>query len=140
MYWGELKESTRIEEAPKQGTMLIYTQKEVFFKPYQSLSDVENAVGEQEILEIHLFDKEREYRALSSQSRRFAKHYIDNVFMIEEKDKDHIYQQEILLENENLNGKKIRVNSYISYNSAGMAVIDNYQLVEVEWDEKEPVY
>lgn len=134
MDWKELKGSNEIEHAPKSGIMLIYTRKEVIFERYQSLQDVEKRVNGQEIMEVHLFDKEKEYRALASQSKRFSGHFIDKVFRAEEKDQDRIYSQEILLETaeESKTGmKKIQVNNHITYSDTGMAVIDNYRLVEV---------
>lgn len=134
MDWKELKGSSEIAHAPQAGTMLIYTREKVFFEQYESLQEVEERVKEKEILEVHLFDKEKEYRALATQSKRFSGNFIDKVFRAEEEDEDHIYSQEILLETrkeDRLGMKKIWVNDHITYSDTGMAVIDNYRLVEV---------
>jgi hypothetical protein len=124
MQWDELK---RTGEAPKSGKMLIYTRKEVIFESYLSPDEVRARVNGQTLLEVHLFDEEKEYRALSSQSRRFPEHFIENVFEAKEKTEDSVLNQNILLEQ----GGSILVRNYISYNDTlGTAVIDNYQLVK----------
>lgn len=134
MTWEELNGASKIKDAPKSGIMLIYARDGVIFERYQSLQEVGKRVNGKELLEVHLFDGEREYRALSSQSKRFTAHFIDNVFIAEKKDEDSIYSQDILLETgeENKTGiNKIRVDNHILYNDTGMALIDNYRLVEV---------
>ena len=134
MDWDKLRGSSEMEHAPESGIMLVYTRKKVIFERYQSLQQAGERLRGEEILEVHLFDKEKEYRALASQSKRFPGHFIDKVFRVEEKDKDCIYSQEILLEMTEVNKtgmEKIQVNNHIPYSDTGMAVIDRYQFVEV---------
>lgn len=132
MDWEKLRESGEIEHAPEPGIMLVYTRKKVIFERYQSLQQAGERLRGEEILEVHLFDKEKEYRALASQSKRFPGHFIDKVFRAE--DEDCIYSQEILLETTEVNKtgmKKVQVNNHITFSETGMAVIDRYQFVEV---------
>lgn len=123
MQWSQLK---RVGDAPQTGMLLAYTRKKVIYEMYSSLLEAETMIGEQDVLELHLFDNQVEYRALACQSPRFPEHFIENVFSGKEKGEDCIYSQRVIL------GQKgrIQVNNYISYNENGMAVINNYQLVK----------
>ena len=61
----------RIHEAPKSGQLLAYTRKKVYFQPYDSLSEVKELLQNETLLELHLFDRDKEYRAIMTRSRRF---------------------------------------------------------------------
>ena len=61
----------RVNEAPKSGQLLAYTRKEVYFQPYGSLAEAEGLLQEKTLLELHLFDNDKEYRAIVTRSKRF---------------------------------------------------------------------
>lgn len=68
MTWDDLK---RVGDAPSSGTVLAYTRRAVIFKDYSQIEDVMSYINGGEILEMHLFDDEKEYRCIASESRRF---------------------------------------------------------------------
>ena len=120
--------------APSHGQMLIYTRDKVFFQSYSTIDEVENAVGEcSDILELHLFDSTKEYRALSSTSYR-AKSSAGIIEYIA----DFPYAEaNVFAENQMLEmsadfgnpGGIIRVLNHISYDESGMAAVDDYRMV-----------
>lgn len=123
MKWTDLN---RVTEAPPKGMLLAYMRKEVVFYEYSSLAEVEKSLFNQDVMEIHLFDERKEYRALATQSPRFPEHYIENVFVSEENEEKNVYIQNFLLEKKGT----LQVKNWISYNEYGMAVVGNYQLVK----------
>ena len=120
-------ELKRLAEAPTNGQMLVYTRKKVIFKPYDSIATVEDELTGLEILEMHLFDKEKEYRYLTSDSPRFSKEgVIEHIADFPADDKESTYLETVQLEDEN---NKIKIINHISYSDEnGMAVIDDYRL------------
>ncbi len=131
MNWCELK---RVKEAPPKGYALIYTRQNVIFEPYNSLEEIKAGIvadeKNEDLLEIHLFDKDKEYRSISSQSSRYPDGLIEAIIDFSDGDEIDIYKQEVMLE-----GKyqgKITVLNHISYNENGMAYIDNYRLQKEE--------
>lgn len=126
----------RIEEAPAAGRLLAYTRKRVFFRDYTSLDEVRQILAADEILEIHLFDDDKEYRALATESARYPKSVIEHVaeFVPGEKDAGvepthlygDVYLEECQLEREE--GTMLVMNR-IDYDKNGMIRIDDYRLV-----------
>lgn len=102
----------QIGQAPKQGCLLMYTRKKVIFEKYDCTgTDIKeyivskvNMEKEDTILELHLFDAGREYRAVQSTAHRTypgsAKGTAEYVVTKEESWKDDIdeYVENILLE------------------------------------------
>ena len=120
MKTSELK---RINEAPNAGTRMIYTRKEVLFGEYDSKDRCLDEIAEHDILELHMFDDEKEYRALSSESVRSESGVLEHV--ADFKDDDSIYKETCFLEN----GEKIIVLNHIAYDeSNGMASVDDYRM------------
>lgn len=116
----------KLNQAPENGYMLAYMRNQVVFKKYTSLEAVKgDANGE--ILEIHLFDNEKEYRAICSTSKRFDKGTIETVVDFSEEDA-YIADSDVNKKFHNVS-KKIKVLNHINYDSNGAAIIDNYRLV-----------
>lgn len=112
-------------EAPKSGQMLAYTRKQVIFQPYSKPEEVEQALSDAEVLELHLFDRDREYRAVASRSPRFPDGVIETAAEFAE-DRD-VYKETAALEEEF--GKAITVLNHIHFDQdSGMGHIDNYRL------------
>lgn len=134
MKFSELKkvhESGR-EGAPASGQLLIYTRQEVLFRSYASLDEVEQLCGVNDILEIHLFDQDKEYRALASTGSKAGAN--DGVieytadFSCEE---GNVFIEEQLLEMEpdpGIPAGTLRVMNHISYDENGMASVDDYRM------------
>lgn len=132
MQWNDLK---RKKEAPSKGWILAYTRKEVLFHPYKSYKELEQELAGIDLLEMHLFDKEKEYRCLLTRSKRFPDGVIETVenFEFKEENQKDVYQEEILIPeillSKDKNVQKITVLNHISYNEEnGMATVDNYRL------------
>ncbi|MDO5423021.1 MAG: hypothetical protein Q4F41_04780 [Eubacteriales bacterium] len=125
MYWSDLKET---EKAPERGQILAYTRLErPIFHAYESLGQIEEEIAGKELIEIHLFDREREYRAVAARRR-----IIETLADFPENDRERVYAETVLLED----GGTITVLNHIRYDveisgdedATGMAVIDNYRL------------
>lgn len=129
MEWQGLK---RKAEAPKKGWVLAYTRKKVIFHPYETWEALEPELADVELLELHLFDQEKEYRCLSTRSKRFPEGVIETVADFREQDLDRqddnteVYAEHIRLL---WGGAEITVLNHVSYDKTnGMAIIDNYRL------------
>lgn len=119
-----LEQLEKWNEAPDKGQLLIYTRETVLFHKYPSKTFVLELLEGQEILEMHLFDNQKEYRCILSRSKRWENGVIETIanFPIE---KENVYKEEILLENTK---EKMMVYNHIQYDENGMATIDNYRL------------
>lgn len=129
--YGKLK---KLNEAPAAGQYLIYTRKAVLFAAYTSMAEVDAILqkhSENGILEIHLFDDKKEYRAVASSSKRYPEGVIEYVSEIADTDEAEIYVDHTLLDPDAAtSGQKIlNVLNHISYGENGMISIDDYRLV-----------
>ena len=116
------------DKAPKKGQALIYTRQQVIFESYDSKESLIEKLRNKEILEIHLFDKEKEYRCIVSRSKRRKNGMIEALTDFPVENPEKYYEEKVLLEN----GKgELIVYHSIKYDSekTGMATIDNYRLV-----------
>lgn len=109
--------------APKCGYMLAYLRTKVLFEAYPDLEHVNARLKGNEILELHLFHKEKEYRAIASESLRFPGGVIEHT--AEWGEDLNVYTEDILLEDSK---KKIRVLNHLIYDENGMITIDDYRL------------
>lgn len=124
----KLCELKRLKEAPEQGMMLAYTRKKVIFHSYSNLMEVESLIGEMELLELHLFDKGREYRCIASRSPRYCDGMIEAVIDFPEEDEEHVYKEKVRLQ-KGMGAEKIVVLNHLSYSEDnGMLMVDNYRL------------
>lgn len=124
------------EGAPEQGQLLIYARDKVMFQGYTSLEEVEKLCSGKELLEVHLFDGEKEYRALYSTSNMAEKTggviEYTAAFPYDEK---NVFMEKQLLEMDARNpraGTKdtfLCVLNHISYNASGLASVDDYRMV-----------
>lgn len=114
-------------QAPASGQMLAYLRKAVIFQPYASLDQVREILGQDDILELHLFNCEKEYRCISSESKRNQNGVIEHVAEFKY-DTNTVYTERPFLES----GGKITVLNHLSYDGNGMAAIDDYRLMMEE--------
>lgn len=140
MRWNDMKAKMAQAEqkAPESGYLLAYTRSGVIFQSYASL-DALDGVLQEELLELHLFDRDKEYRAIASASRRSIVeqdvHAIIHVADFSSSDKDYVYQERIKLEpsavrkDQGITTDTITVLNHISYDEFGMAQIDDYRLM-----------
>ncbi|MCD8149040.1 MAG: hypothetical protein LUE92_05625 [Clostridiales bacterium] len=121
MYWNELN----VENAPERGQMLLYTRRSVLFQEYADKAEIGKNLADQELLEVHLFDREKEYRAIATRSPRFPGGIIETVADFPENEEDAIYRESVLLEK---GEGVITVLNHIVYDKKGMASMDNYRM------------
>mgnify|MGYP001264662949 CR=1 FL=1 len=130
------KELNQRDNAPQKGVILAYTRQEIIFQEYSDIADVEKILADKELVEIHLFDEKKEYRALVTTGNRVfnnsAKGTVEHIadFKSEDIKEYGVYKDNILLdESFNVDHKSIAVLNKISYDDNGMANIDDYRLV-----------
>lgn len=124
MKWYNL---SHIHEAPHEGQVLAYTRSCVIFHSFSGLEELKLELENSELLELHIFDQEKEYRSIASRSRRAQGGVFEAIADFTEKGED-VYKEEVLLEAPD-NGKKLIVLNHLQFNKdSGMAYIDNYRL------------
>lgn len=119
----------RLDEAPVAGNLLAYTRKKVIFREYKNLAEVRAILADQELLEVHLFDPEKEYRCILTRSPRYERGVIETVADFpEQTDRMNIYTEQVLLE-DSVGGGSITVLNHLKYHEkSGMMTVDNYRL------------
>ena len=129
-----LQELQKFESAPEKGYLLLYTRKTVVFEAYSDIDTVKAKITDlweqDDMLEMHLFDANKEYRCITTQSKRFPGGVIE--YVVFGNSDESIYKEDIRLQ-ENYKDK-ITVINYIGYDDkTGMAFINDYRLAkEVE--------
>lgn len=124
---------TKIDKAPSSGQMLVYSRKFVKLDSYTSIDEVKGIINAtKDVLEIHLFDSDKEYRALKSQSKRFASGWIEHIASHKEEDVLSVYADYTVLDDAEYKGMRMKVLNKVSYGETGMAYIDDYRLVMEE--------
>lgn len=125
----ELKEMR--EKAPATGQLLAYTRENIVFESYSSPDEADEFLKDKEILELHLFDQKKEYRAISSMKR--GKQNVIEYMADFPYEKNSVYKEEVYLEKtclEKAGGNTtVTILNHISYGSTGMAAIDDYRMV-----------
>lgn len=117
----------KINAAPPSGNMLVYSRKAVIFAPYESIESVKDTLMGEDLLEIHLFNDDMEYRAIMTESKRFEDGVIEHIadFSNEAEDQDEVYEEKCLLEQGQ--GELIVLN-HLNYDENGMVWVDDYRL------------
>ena len=132
----DISRREKFQQAPEPCYLLVYTRDEVIFEKDVSRSQVEERLKDSDILELHMFDRDREYRCLSSSSRRFASQggVIDLIEEFPENDPDRVYPDPAKLENRR---GTLTVLNHITYDEdRGMAEVDSYRLILEERKEQ----
>ena len=128
-----MNELKRLNEAPESGTALIYLISEVKFQKYCGFEELEKIIGDEGILEMHLFDDQKEYRCIVLESQRFKDKdgVIEAVVDGEGVSEDGIFPDACVLDGKYRQdlGDVITVLNYISYDENGMAHINGYRLM-----------
>jgi len=130
--------------APECGQLLAYTRDKVYFQRYSNLREVVQLLSNKDLLELHLFDDDREYRCIATRSRRYRRKqtslsikdpgssYLQGVIeTLVDFSEDEAYQYSSLLctEDKTEEYNMLTILNHISYDPEnGMAYIDNYRL------------
>lgn len=130
------EELVKTDEAPEKGFVLAYTRQNVIFQEYMEKNVIENILEGKELLEIHLFNRHKEYRAVvTTGKRKFGKadmaieHIAD--FGAVDTDEYSVYEDNVLLENDfkSQNYGSIKILNKVVFDDNGMASVDDYRLV-----------
>lgn len=121
MFVKDIKALDKFSSAPKVGSYLIYTRKEVKYGDYNDLSFLDKYQSD-EILELHLFDENKEYRVISSRTKGPINTLLEG--------SDNCIIDEISLEKPY--GDSINLISYIEFDDNGIARVSNYRLGKVK--------
>ncbi len=128
MKYSDLKSCNEWNDSrlPLSGQCLAYTRDKVYFESYSSLEELENSLGEKDILEIHLFDDNTEFRCVATNSKRFQEGMICCFEDFSETDDKTVYAETCVLKGSG----NIKVLNHIAYDETnpGMAMIDSYRL------------
>ena len=122
----------QMEKAPAQGWLLAYTRKEVLFQPYGTIEEVAGLLADKDLLEIHLFDDRKEYRAVMSTSRRYPEGIIEAVADFADDGEEDVYKEVALLEKRYLGSGRsaLTIVDHLKYaEDSGMLTIDDYRLM-----------
>lgn len=126
-----LQDLKDLGSAPVKGYLLLYTRKAVVFESYSDINAVKAKISERwekdDLLELHLFDHDKEYRCIATQSRRFPGGVIESV--VDGDSGASVYEEKIRLQDNRQD--TITVINYLGYDDrTGMAFVDNYRLAK----------
>ena len=123
------------KNAPHKGTIYATFVDKMVYERYENISDIEQYLVEDNLLELHLFNSEKEIRYIKTRGKGLL--YCEISSENEgEKEYDDIYEETLYVsgnnidKQENLNEKVIVVN-YIKFDENDMLHIVNYRLKEV---------
>lgn len=109
---------TKINEAPDSGIMYALYVDRVVYKDYHKEDLLNDSTLEDKLLELHLFDENKEYRLIKARNK-------DIECVIEDSsDYDDKYEETIFVGN----NKKITVINYIKYDEDDLLHFVNYRL------------
>lgn len=139
--------SDRYLEIPNKGTGFAVYRDRVIYGKYQK-TDADTCVladgtvlnltsmeQNADLLELHLFDPNKEYRCVRTRQRGMLESLVDDK-QASEKYEDSYVEEIYILEKDadqtEKFGQKVGVVNYIRYNEDDLVVIDQYRLKEVE--------
>lgn len=124
-----------LEKAPEKGMMYALYIDKVVYEPYASKDSIKI---ENNLLELHLFDSEKEYRFITRRNQDPIKEVIsDEIVLGEEATEENSYEEEIFTLKDKMEKledttHRIKVVNYISYDENDLLTIENYRLKEVK--------
>ncbi len=118
-------------KAPEHGKMYAIYIGKVVYEPYTREQLLEKDDLEENLLELHLFDKEKEYRYIKKR-----RGYIETEISDEAVEHDDEYSEKIFTLKKNQekpdeNHGEVRVINYIKYDENDLLTIQDYRLAEV---------
>lgn len=115
-----------LEKAPEQGILYALYIDRMEFRRYDRTSLLQKDV-EENLLELHLFDEEKEYRYIKTESGE-----IERVISDASDEYDSCYKEKVYtLEKYRPSIGQVEVVNYITYDDNDLIRIDNYRLKEV---------
>ncbi len=120
-----------LDNAPNKGTMYALYVDRVVFKRYTKEELLNDLYLEDKLLELHLFDKEKEYRYINARNKEIET-VVSNDIDFDDTYIEKIYVQSKADEEVDNNSKCIEVVNYIKYDENDMLNICNYRLKELD--------
>lgn len=123
-----------LDNAPNKGTMYALYVDRVVFKRYTKEELLNDLYLEDKLLELHLFDKDKEYRYINARNKEIET-VVSNDIDFDDTYIEKIYVQSKADEEVDNNSKCVEVVNYIKYDDNDMLNICNYRLKELnhEW-------
>lgn len=125
----EINELKKIrEDSPQAGTLLAYTRDAVIYDSYGSLEEVINRLEGNQLLEIHLFDADKEYRAVETRGKR----RLSETGIIEYRADFPVSEREAVFRDscKATNGGTLTMLNHLRYDDKnGMAGIDDMRMI-----------
>ena len=117
-------------KAPEKGKIYAVLRDRIVFQSYESLAEVETIANDERLLELHLFDVQKEYRAVRTRMNGFLESVIDEKW-------EDTYEEKIYVLGDNIDiveelQNQVVVVNQVTYNADDMLNICNYRLKEVE--------
>ena len=121
-----------LNEAPQKGTIYATFIDKMVYKKYASLDGIKDLLTADNLLEMHLFDKEKEVRFIKTRDEGILQYFVPGNM-----EYDDVYEEELYVSGANIDkqdqlSEKIKVINYIKYDENDMLHIINYRLEEVE--------
>ena len=119
--------------APERGMMYALYADRVIYKPYQKEQLDSEEVLMKDLLELHLFDDEKEYRYIKKRKGNVEVCVDDESVSYDDKYMERIYTLEKEAEKPEKQAKSsfVEVVNYITYDENDLMAITNYRLKEV---------
>lgn len=119
-----------INLAPEKGIMYALYIDRMVFQEYTKDQLLKNAYLEDKLLEMHLFDENKEYRYIKSRLKDIEC-VIDDTVKHDDIYVESTYIQSNLDEEVTSSSNRVNVVNYIQYNDEDLLTITNYRLQEV---------
>lgn len=113
-----------LEKAPEKGIIYALYTDRVVFDRYEKENLPNDAVLQNNLLELHLFDQNREYRFVRSRRGNIEAEIFDELSSSCEQ-----YIESVFTDHEKI--PTVEVVNYISYDENDLMMINNYRLREV---------
>ena len=117
--------------APEKGQVLAYFRDEVLFQGYDSINSVKDLCKGKVLLEIHLFNADKEYRAVSSTGNVGSKtggtieYTADFAY-----NPSSVFIEKMALDMDpGTTDRVVTVLNHLTYDQDGMASVDDYRMI-----------
>ena len=120
------------ERAPETGTMYAMFTDRIVYQKYKKSELASVGLDEKKLLELHLFDKEKEYRCVKTRRHGLQEYEITDAC-----GHDDFYEERIYVCGSNVDRQddlkeQVTVVNYITYDENDLLHIGNYRLKEAE--------
>lgn len=120
------------DRAPEAGTMYAMFIDKIVYQKYKKSELVSVDLDEKKLLELHLFDKEKEYRVVRTRG-----HGLQEYEITDDCGHDDCYEEKIYVSGRNVDRQddlkeQVTVVNYITYDKNDLLHVGNYRLKEAE--------